>query len=312
MDDSKQEVNEKLKLLSYSYLNKLHECARKFELYMLNKEEVVTEDKQDKSLTFAFGHAVGTAIQSTLLGLTEDQILWSMFISWPVDLAAINEKQHKSFYCAVLAAQNFRAIYKAGFLAEYQLLYLPKGHAIELSFLIEFPDGFGYRGSMDAVLQHKETGAVTVLEIKTSSISWDIQQYRNSAQALGYSTILAAILPDVATYDVLYLEYNTKKKEYEVASFMKNAKQRKYWMQQVLLDIEMIKMYSANIFPMRGESCYKWNKPCSYLGVCTLDTDRLVQAKEKLNTNLSYEEDEEGKVQYSIKLKFEDIINSIE
>lgn len=266
----------RIKQLSYSSNLTLHACPRKYQLYKLK----ATDDPDDpdaasnQNITFAFGHIVGEGIQDVLDGIPEEKVIWSMFLGWHANLADRNDKQNKSFYLAVLAIQRFVALRKNGFLDDYELLMYNGKPAKELSFRISLPDGFKYRGSVDAVLRHKISGKILVLECKTSSsANLNPTTFKNSSQAVGYSVVLDVIAPEINSYEVLYLVYLTKDMCYEQLKFVKTYLQRATWIQELLLDVESIKLYErTGVYPMRGESCNHFFRDCEYLNQCTLST----------------------------------------
>lgn len=279
--------------LSYSSLLTLHSCPRKFQLYKLNSHVEQAEDIPG-SITFAYGHIVGEGIQGILEGKSLEQVIWEVFLSWDIDLLAENPKQNKSFWGALFAIRQFQSMYENGYLEGYELVHYNGKPACELSFVIHLPDGFKYRGFVDAVLQHKVTGEVLVLECKTTNATAvNPAQYKNSAQAIGYSIVLDAIFPELSAYKVLYLVYQTKSESFVQLPFDKSYYSRALWIRELLLDIEVIKMYEdTGIYPMRGESCFTYFRECEYLQVCTLSTERLVdrlteEDAEKLNQQLS-------------------------
>jgi hypothetical protein len=202
-----------------------------------------------------------------------------MFCAWHASLEDRNDKQNKSFWLAIAAIQRFISMRESGFLDDYELLEYGGRAAIELSFRITFPDGFLFRGSVDAVLRHRVTGEVIVLECKTSSAtSLNAASYKNSAQGIGYSTVLDVICPEINSYKVLYLVYLTKAMNYEILPFPKTFVQRATWIQELLLDIETIKMYEGmGVFPMRGESCYDFYRECEYYNQCTMSTNLITK-----------------------------------
>ncbi len=277
-------MDERIKLLSYSSLLTLHSCPRKFQLYRLSceKDEGSPEAESSQNVTFAFGHVVGDGIQQLMAGKSIESVIWSTFLGWHADLEDRNIKQNKSIYLAIAALQKFQSLREHGLLDDYELLYHGPNNdipAVELSFCIAFPDGFKMRGSVDAVLKHKETGEVMVLECKTSSATnINPATYKNSAQGIGYSVVLDVICPEISSYKVLYLVYLTKEMNFEQFSFPKSYLQRALWIQELLLDIETIKLYeNSGVYPMRGESCLDFFRECEYLNVCTLKTQYLVK-----------------------------------
>ncbi len=269
-------MDPRIKQLSYSSLLTLHKCPRKFQLYKLNAQIEQPEDAP-QSLTFQYGHTVGKGIQDVLENKSLEQCLWEAFIEWEVELDAVNPKQNKSFWGALAAITQFHSMHSNGYLEGYELVQYQGKPACELSFVIHLPDGFKYRGFVDAVLEHKISGKVLVLEAKTTSAtSVNPAQYKNSAQAIGYSIVLDALFPTLSSYEVLYLVYQTKSESFVQLPFEKSYYSRALWIRELLLDIECIKMYDeASIYPMHGESCYEFFRECEYLQTCTLSTERL-------------------------------------
>ena len=269
-------MDPRIKQLSYSSLLTLHKCPRKLQLYKLNAQIEQPEDAP-QSLTFQYGHTVGKGIQDVLENKSLEQCLWEAFIEWEVELDSSNPKQNKSFWGALAAITQFHSMYSNGYLEGYELVQYQGKPACELSFVIHLPDGFKYRGFVDAVLEHKISGKVLVLEAKTTSAtSVNPAQYKNSAQAIGYSIVLDALFPTLSSYEVLYLVYQTKSESFVQLPFEKSYYSRALWIRELLLDIECIKMYDeASIYPMHGESCYEFFRECEYLQTCTLSTERL-------------------------------------
>lgn len=299
-------MDARLKLLSYSSLLTLHSCPRKFQLYRLNSQAEAgsLESETSQNVTFAFGHVVGEGIALVFAGASEEQVIWQMFLGWHADLEDRNIKQVKSFYHAVAAIQRLISLRECGFLEEYEVLEYNGKPAIELAFRIGFPDGFKMRGSVDVVLKHKETGQVLILECKTSSAAnINPASYKNSAQAIGYSVVLDVIAPGLSGYEVLYLVYQTKNMSYEQYRFSKSYLQRALWIQELLLDIETIKLYEGSgVYPMRGESCLDFYRECEYLNLCTLTTKHLVTPEppeDTLDTKI-----------YDVELTLMDLVNA--
>ena len=269
----------RLKQLSYSSRLTLHSCPKKYQLYKLNST-LNEADDSSSSVTFSYGHVVGLGIQNCLQDLSEDTILFNAFMMWDCDLFDRNDKQNKSFFLAVSAIQRFIHMRQHGFLEGYQLATHDGKPAVELSFIITFPDGFTYKGFVDAVLVHQDTGEVMVLEVKTTSSNYiAAATFKNSAQAIGYSIVLDVMFPKLSSYKVKYLIYKTKSNEYEVMDFEKDYLARALWIREILLDIDTIKMYeAASIYPMHGESCNDFFHECEYLNLCTLSISNLTKA----------------------------------
>lgn len=306
MTTAPENIDQRIKQISYSSILQLHSCPRRFQLDKLRGRKVETLDDSSTSITFAFGHLVGEGIQELFEGKSLDTIIWNQFLKWDADLLQVNEKQVKSFALAVFAVQKFEGLRAAGLLEDYELVYHNGKPAVELSFVIEFPDGFRYRGFVDGVLRHKTTGIVVVLEVKTTAMAViPDSTYKNSAQAIGYSIVLDSIFPDLSSYEVLYLAYKTKSQEYEIRPYQKSYLARAQWIQELILDIEMIKMYeNVGVYPMHGESCNSYFRDCDYFGTCTMSTQYLTVPldKESLDKELNRE--------YSVRLTLTDLLES--
>lgn len=300
-------IDPRIQNISYSSLLTLHSCPRKFQL---EKYKAIrsSQDSESDTITFSYGHTVGHGIQLCLEEHSYENVLWEMFLMWHAELFAENPKQNKSFASAVYAIQKFRAMRAQGYLEGYSLVQYNGKPACELSFLIHLPGGFKYRGSVDAVLQHNETGKIIVLECKTSSATnLDAAKYRNSAQAIGYSIVLDSIFPELSSYDVLYIEFSTKTLQWEQLTFSKSYTQRARWIQELVLDVEVIGMYEdSGTYPMHGESCLAWNRECKYLGLCHM-SDHLLMTD---ITPADIVEIEKDYAKWEIKVTLEDLINT--
>ena len=280
IDLEEGEIDPRLKLLSHSSRTTLHKCPRKYQLYRLNSKELALEELKgmEQGVTFAYGTAVGVGVQSTLEEKTEEQIILDTFLSWDVDLLDSNPRQKKSFWLALYAVQRFIALREKGFLNSYELVYYKGKPAVELAFQVTLPNGYKYRGFLDAALKHKVTGEVMVLECKTSSGTANSSTYKNSGQAVGYSVVLDTLFPDLSSYTVLYLVYESKSYEYVELPFKKSLLQRALWLQELLLDTQIIDLYETyDTYPMHGESCFDFFRDCEYMSLCTLSTANLVK-----------------------------------
>lgn len=272
-------IDPRLKLISHSSRSSIHKCPKAYQLYRLNSIDTgVNELDTTQGVTFAYGTAVGVAMQSVLEDKTEAQILLDTFLAWDVDLLDDDPKRKKSIWEALFAAQQFLTLRQAGFLEEYELVYYKDKPAIELGFRIILPNGYSYRGFVDAVLRHIDTREVLVLEGKTSSIKPDSAQFKNSGQAIGYSVVLDILFPELSSYKVLYMVYYTKAKEYTEMPFTKTLLQRALWLQDLIIETETLELYNKyDSYPMHGENCFNFFRPCEYLGLCTLGLERLVK-----------------------------------
>jgi hypothetical protein len=268
-----QSIDPRILQLSYSYRTLLHGCPRKYQL-----TKIATRYRErSSSVTFAFGHAVGMGIQSSLEGKSWNNIVLDMFLAWDyVDILGEEPVAKKSFAHAVFAVMKFQSV-KDSYIKDYELATFQGKPAVELSFRIQLIDGFNYTGHVDVVLRHKITGHYMVLEVKTTGSSTVAEaQYKNSSQAIGYSIILDVIAPGQSSYDVLYLVYCTKSQEFQVLPFTKSYSERAKWIQDLMMDIDIVRLYEkAENYPTHGEYCYSFFRECEFFSNCKLGTEYL-------------------------------------
>lgn len=298
----------RLRKLSYSSVLTLHRCPREFELYRIGSRETEVEDEvsERQSVTFAYGHAIGAGIQAAMVGATQDEILFHMFCNWDANIFAANEKQHKSFAEAWFAVQYFCTLRKQGYLDGYEVAEFNGRPAVELGFNIILPNGYNYVGFVDLVLRHSITGHYAVLELKHTGLrSIHEAMYKNSAQALGYTIVLDSISPGLTEYDVYYLVFMTYNREYTSYIFPKSMLQKALWIRELLLDVDIAMMYEqAGVYPMHGESCLRYNRPCEYFGICTMSNKML---STPYDPEVTYKG---GSIVYDISLNITDLIDT--
>jgi hypothetical protein len=296
------EIDPRILNISYSALLTLHSCPKKFQLDRLKVAKPDESTESSSNITFSFGHVVGAGAQSVLQNKNKNSIIMEAFITWKPELFAENTKQKKSFFLALRAINRLKSMLDNGYLKDWELVEYKGKPACELDFCITLPNGFRYRGSVDAVLRNKITGKVMVLELKTSSATTtNPATFKNSAQAVGYSIVLDTIFPTISSYSVLYLVYETTNTEYTQLEFSKTLYQRALWLRELILDTELITMYeSAGVYPMHGESCFSFFRECEYIGLCTLDYKKL---------SVPYEASEKEH-EYQINVTLEDLISA--
>lgn len=291
-----KEVDPRFKRLSYSSDLLFNGCERKFQILKMNPRP----DKQDeldwkRRLTFSFGTVVGEAVQHILEGWAKDKVIFHAFKSWNEHLFSENDKQKKTFFHALNAIVKFISMREDGFLDEYELVYYDGKPASELSFKVNFPEGFTERGFVDIVLRNKITDKFAIFEIKTDSGRYmRPEKYKNSSQATGYSVILDRIEPGQTEYTVYYLVYMTWLEQWECFEFAKTATMRAAWVDDKLETNDRIKSLVAKrgnygIWPMRGNHCMSFNSACQFLGTCHMSTDSLVVPLRESDFEESYE-----------------------
>jgi hypothetical protein len=282
--------------VSYSSLNDLHSCPRKFELRKMGEPL-----PEFKSFDFTYGSSVGAGIQELLVTGDRNKAWLAAFLAWDMDLDAGVKRDEKDrpdnskkcFPAALQAIEDF--IPHLNVLnAEWEVFLLEDGKpAVELSAAVHFPNGFRYRIYIDVVLRNKNTGQLLVLELKTTG-SNNVQEasYGNSNQALSYSVILDKIAPGNTSYFVWYFVYCTgyKLPTWEFFPFAKTRLHKANWIRTVLYDTGNINScLQGNFFPKQGESCLAFGRPCVYYGSCDMSNQALYAGPNVIDERVTQE-----------------------
>lgn len=267
--------------LSFSTLNLLHSCERKFQLAKL-----LNNTQRETSEHLSFGAGFGAGIASYLTNQDAELALYEAWLAyWPI---IETEKKNE--------ARMFVALERAFFvldtlLQDYELVFFEGRPACELSFRLDIDPTYYFVGYIDAVLKHRYTGQYVVFEVKTTGLLLkDLTPlYKHSGQALGYSICLDRIVgKELSSYGVLYMVAQLGKEQSDVTihlmPFNKTLLDRLNWFIVLGLDVKHLKeMEQLQIYPRRGDSCLKYNKPCPQFGTCHLHSlDRPKEEEEDL------------------------------
>lgn len=276
-------VHPNLKLLSHSSEQLLNTCPRKYQIYKLRG----VKDRESTNDTL-FGHAVGEGIQTLIETKNRNKALWAAFMGWKddfrkTDLKAVDSNKTADFIPVAIDA--FMPYLQETFKG-WEIAHFNGKPAKELSFSVDFGDGFYFRGYVDLVLYNPSLNLFLVLELKTTKLrNVDEATYANSMQGLGYGVLLDTIarslgLGKPSSYEVLYLVYKSTSFAWEVFPFKKSLLKRIQWLQHILAQIERIKIYeSLGYWPMHGESCMHFFRRCEYYGICNLNILHLAGVK---------------------------------
>jgi hypothetical protein len=279
---------------SYSKLGGLHECPRRYELDELDANKPLADVLADLraeggiNLHFAFGHAVGAGIQTYAVTNNLTAAQFAAFLAWkaPYEEELFDKRgghTGKSLAHALHAVEKF-AVFWQRELYDFEVVRLPNGKpATELSFAVDFENGYYHFGHIDTVLRSKSTGKLAVWEGKTTGFEFvDEAMYANSTQALSYSVVVDALASEASAvgtdYEVLYIVFSSKTRGFTLLPFGKTKTQRAEWLQDILLDHASISNYRRlNFFPKRGESCYNYSfrSRCRWFGQCTMSNESL-------------------------------------
>jgi hypothetical protein len=276
-DKEYQKLQQYQNVTSYSTLDILHACPRKFQLV---KARAASGQSGANNVDFAFGHAVGAGVQAWLAsGGDMSAAMFNSFMAWRIPFTAEIPAKKKSIAYSWLAVMKYPEFHEQ-VLDEWHVWKLPNGKpAIELSVSLDFENGYKHYFHIDVILEHNLSGALAIQENKTSGFkSVEEAVYANSAQALSYAVVID-MLADVTSYEVFYCVYSTTSKEWNLLPFSKSTSLKAEWITDARLDQAALTTYKElNFYPKRGESCYDFMRRCEFFGTCNL-TSNLVEPK---------------------------------
>jgi len=289
--------------LSYTKMDLILSCERKFQLTAL----LDNFQQKQASEHFAFGHSLETGCLSYLLYKDKDRAMWEAYLAYHEVIDEVIEIPQSLKKSELVAVNMVWAAfpYLDTLLTEWEIAEFNNKPAVQLSFRIDIDDVFYYVGYLDVALRNRFTGKYGVMDVKSTGmnlLSLD-PLYMNSEQLIGYSIILDYITgKDNAEYDVYYFVGQIGagdgfSPKIHPLTFPKSLKDRLNFFITLGMDVERLhKMLDTGIFPQRGHSCLKFNKPCPHLGTCGLHS---------LDVPKKYEEDT---IEYDFVAKLEDLI----
>lgn len=293
-------IHPNLKLLSQSSQVLEEACPRRYELDRLSERMEKEED-----IHLDFGTVVGDLVQHYMVTDSVDDAVFQMFMRWPRELfteSQEEEKNKKNFWYALYALDRFVPLRKS-VLDEYEVAAFNGKPAKELGFVIDCGDGFKYRGKLDLLLVSKKTQRFACMEIKTTnSTRLHPAMYQNSGQGIGYSAIVDIVASKYGmqqrdAFPVIYPVYQSKQQEWEEFRFTKKKTSTVNWLRHLLRTIQHISEYAEDgFFPMYGQSCFDFFRPCPFFDTCEMDNRFLVGA------NPALKEDKEGEYQFHFTL----------
>lgn len=281
--------------LSHSALSKLTQCERMFQLDRL----LVGAPEREEYPATILGKSYGAGVQDYMVHQDIDKAVFECYKNY----YPVKEDDKRTEEVAITLLLSSQSAMD-NILMDWEVAYFQDKPAIELSFRLNIDETFYYVGYVDLILKNKYTGQYAITEVKTTTIGLlDIAPlYQNSGQALGYSIILDKIVGEnQASYDVLYLAAQMKRNPFEstihTLPYTKTIQDRLNWFISLQLDVNRLhEMLDNNVFPMRGQNCLQYMRPCKHFGTCSLHG---------LDTYKPYEEDA---VDYQFTYKLDEVI----
>lgn len=254
--------------LSHSTIDLLHSCERKFQLEKL----LYNEKGRDSSPDFVFGSAYGIAVAHYFIHQNREQALYELWMAYEPMLESEKKSLAKCLNALICSFERIDTM-----LVEYEVVSFKGKPAAELSFCLFTDSEYYYVGYMDIVLRSRFTDRCVVVDVKTTGLELTNLDplYKNSNQVLGYSIVLDAITGETqAEYDVIYFVAQLGRgfsPSIQVLTYPKTVLSRLQWFLSLGLEIDRLeRMKELNVYPKRGDSCLKYNKPCFYFGICDL------------------------------------------
>lgn len=265
--------------VSYSSLNLLDSCMRKFEFNKLYPRRPRDPDQ--------FAADVGTCLhrgyQDFLANQDEDRAIWEMMQSYPY----LSEFSQRDDYRSLEACiSTLVEMCHEADMTEWEVMTIrkPDGEvvpAVEVPFELRLngivlPDGRGvaFTGFMDAAMRHKGHGKVRTLDVKTHRRQMEdaTAKYRFDSQQVPYGICLEHIQGNaVEEFEVLYLDcfVDLVNPRINLYPFLKDSTDLQEWLINTVLGAQRIqRAMEMDYFPRTNGGCMNWNRPCYFLDVC--------------------------------------------
>lgn len=258
--------------ISHSSLSSLNTCERKFQLDKLLAGD---ERREEDTAATTMGKAFGIGVAQYLL--TQDMNI-ATFHLWKAFNEDVGDLKRNVWTCIQLLRSSQTVM--DNLLLDWEVAYFDGIPAVELSFRLDIDETFYYVGFVDIVLKNRWNGRYAPLDAKSTALMMDDvdPMFRNSPQVLGYSIVLDRIAGEALTeYDLLYLIaqiYPTPFKFHvQVKTYPKTLQDRLQFLLTLGMDIKRIhEMNEHGVFPIRGDHCLQYMRPCRHFGTCTLHT----------------------------------------
>lgn len=260
--------------LSYSSLELLHKCPRKFEL---DKMLFAGGENISASPDLVAGHAFGSGLQEWYKTKSVDAAVWAAYQQWFPHLAVDFDHAKKTFWRVVKHLEKWPATHEEK-MGDWDLFWFEDADgnpfpACELGFKVILSDSYTYRGFIDLVLYNAKTDEFAVGEIKTDGMNpTSVVKYANSFQGSSYNAVLQKIIGRPIR-DVKYMIAEFPGGGQQVFDLVKSPSQKLNWLTSLGFDTQMLESFRLHKhFPMRGASCMDFFRPCKYFGLCELSS----------------------------------------
>lgn len=265
--------------ISYSSLNLLSSCMRKFEFNKLYPRRV----RQDDQYAADVGTSLHHGLQNYMTTGSEDAAYWEVMKSFPYVWEYQQTRDDRSLEASLATLDEM--MYKMD-MSEWELMEIvdPNGvvqPAVEVPFELRLkgivlPDGRGvaFTGFMDAAMRHKGHGLVRTLDIKTHRRAREdaTPQYKFDSQQIPYGIVLEHIQGNsIEEFEVLYFDcyIDIVAPRVHLYPFVKDSTDIQEWLINTVMSAQQIqRAMEMDYFPRTNGGCLAWNRPCYFLDVC--------------------------------------------
>ncbi len=290
--------------LSYSSLELLHKCARKYELTKLH----IGEGMDDMSIDLVAGKSFDAGLGRYWETGSFEEAVYAAYLAWTfpnglertsVRISETKEKKGntiKAFYLVVAHLEKY-AMTQPLESEGWKLWTLPSGKpATQVSFRVVLPNNKFYRGHIDGIHVNEFSGDFAAVEVKTSG--WENAPralWQNSFQGISYSFIVDYITRKNNPQQFFFVAEFPKLGQ-QLLDFYRSPQDKVSWIPSLAFDIQDIERYvKHNHFPMRASACYEFYRDCEFLGVCNLSrptdyTEHKEEDPKHYDFNLTLEE----------------------
>ncbi len=276
--------------VSYSSLNLLDSCARKFEFNKLFPRRARDYD--------TFAADVGTALhkgyQTYLMTRDESKAVWAMMQAYPYEAEWNQEKDDRSLQAAVVTLEEMIV---SEDMKEWEVAEIKKPDgivvpAIEVPFElrlkgITLPDGRGiaFTGFIDAFLRNLMADDLfRSMDIKTHRRTTRdaTAKYKFDSQQVPYGIVLEHIQNRaIDQFEVMYLDTFVDLAEPRVESYeyMKSPDDIQEWLLNTVMKCQRIQRFmEMKYFPRTDGGCMSFFKPCFFLDICESRNNKMIEA----------------------------------
>lgn len=303
----------RIRLATNSHLLLLR-CEREFQLIELLQGAEAEDDYSfslaEESPILTFGHAWGEGVAEYIATGSLDAAIFKAWTSYYPHLEDEEKGRLEEFCFQGLKVAKDKL---DGIREDWEIPTFEGKPARELGFRININKRFYYESAIDAVLQHKREGHLGTLECKHTFHYLDdiTPMYKNTSQALVYSIVTDRIAKQlVGQYHLHYFIGQFTKSDglhlprIQHHRWKKTLLDRLNFFVALGMDVQRLQMMmDTGIFPMRGHSCLRYNRPCQFFGTCHMRSGDTPKTDEYIEKHKSaHVKEVESRVQFVFEL----------